>query len=98
MCVALFMLWCDIIIDVEVYWYRNGGGGGVSNRPLAFGLVVASGRPAATVEYIPTVFAGFGVGLVCNVLSLLVFCVRIICASLLRFRSIFVVTYTLLFF
>ena len=49
--------------------------------PLSVGLVVAFSCLAATVGYVPTAFVGWGVGLGCDVLSLLAFSMRVICAG-----------------
>jgi hypothetical protein len=49
------------------------------------------------VGFVPTVFVGWAVGLLCDVLSLLVFCVLVIGACVLRFGSLFGVELALLF-
>jgi hypothetical protein len=48
---------------------------------------MAGDLPAATVGFVPTVFDGWDVGLVCNVLCLLVFFVCFIYAGRPRFGS-----------
>ena len=61
-------------------------GGSEPILPTSVGLM-AGGLPAATVGPDPTVFVGWDVSLVCNVLCLLIFFVRFVCAGMLRFGS-----------
>ena len=63
--------------------------------PLSVSLEVAIFRPVATIGFVPTVFIGWGVGLVYDGLSLLVSSVRFICVGCFRFGSFFVFTFSM---
>ncbi len=82
LCEYLFREWCGVIIVVVFYLHRFCGRGGGDTILSACGSFVAGDLPAATVGYVPTVFVGWDVSLVCRVLSLLAFYVPFICACL----------------
>jgi len=71
-------------------------GGSVEIWPLSISLVVPFCCPAVKDGSVSTVFVGWGVGLVCDGLSLLVFSVRFICSCCLGFGSLFVFAFAFL--
>jgi hypothetical protein len=75
-------MWCGMMIDVVSYLYRIYGGS-VTIMPACAGLMAGS-LPAATVEYVPTVFCWLGcqfgvhcimsIGVLCALYMCLFFC------------------------
>jgi len=68
-----------ILLSVLRYVCIEITGGDVADLLVSVSLM-ASGWPSATVGYVPTIFVGWGVDLVCRVFCLLVYSVRFICA------------------
>ena len=85
-CVSVCLCCGAVLLSILRSICIKTAGGSVANLPVSVGLV-ASGWLVATDGYVPTVFVGWGVGLACRVLCLLLYYVRFICACLLRSGS-----------